>query len=431
MGLRAKIFLITTIPIFFVIGVIIHLAARDLKNAVNQGYITKGTAIINFSEDKIKTIDELYNPLHLEVLVEDIIKTYQDVYRISIYAPVKNKVTVIGGSDPERIGEPAESEDEEPIKTANIIFYEKMVEGKKMIKVLGPLHIKGKTVASMGVYIPLTPSDKLVTSRMTRYHLTGMIGLLFLVVLLNLFLVNYIINPIRQLQTASYNLAKGNFTTRAAITGKDELGRLAETFNDMVNFLQAKQIELEETRFEAVMALAQAIEAKDLYTRGHSERTANYALQIADKLGLSDEEKGHIKYAAVLHDIGKIGIKGAILNKPGSLSEAEYEEIKTHPQKGVDIIRPVRFLAPVIPLILYHQERWDGKGYPEGLAGDKIPIGSRIISVLDARDAMTSDRPYRKALSREEAIRELKRCSGTQFDPKVVEVFLEIIEGEQ
>lgn len=429
MGLRAKIFLITTIPIFFVIGVIIHLAARDLKNAVNQGYITKGTAIINFSEDKIKTINELYNPLHLEVLVEDIMKTYQDVYRISIYAPVRNKVTVIGGSNPERVGELAEPEDEESIKTANITFYEKTVEGKKMVAVLGPLHIKGRTVASMGVYIPLTPRDKLVTSRITRYHLTGMIGLLFLVVLLNLFLVNYIINPIQQLQATSYSLSKGNFTTRVAITGKDELGRLAETFNNMISSLQAKQAELEETHFEAVLALAQAIEAKDLYTRGHSERTANYALQIADKLGLSDEEKGHIKYAAVLHDIGKIGIKGAILNKPGSLSEAEYEEIKTHPQKGVDIIRPVRFLAPVIPLVLHHQEHWDGKGYPEGLAGDKIPIGSRIISVLDAWDAMTSDRPYRKALSREEAIRELKRCSGTQFDPKVVEVFLEIIEG--
>jgi len=277
------------------LGIIIHLAARDIKNAINQGYTTRGASIIKFLEDNIKTIDELYNPLHLEVLVEDRMKTYPDIYRVSIYAPVGNKVKTIASSNPERTGKLAGPEDEEPIKTDSIIFYEKIVEGKEMVEVLGPLHIKGKTVASMGIYIPLAPRDKLIASRITRYHLTGIIGLLFLVVLLNLFLINYIINPIQQLQATSYNLAKSNFTAKVAISSKDELGRLAETFNNMISSLQTKQAELEEMRFEAVMALAQAIEAKDLYTRGHGERTVNYALQIADKFGLSEEEKGHIK----------------------------------------------------------------------------------------------------------------------------------------
>jgi HD-GYP domain-containing protein (c-di-GMP phosphodiesterase class II) len=180
---------------------------------------------------------------------------------------------------------------------------------------------------------------------------------------------------------------------------------------------------------DAVKALAQAIEAKDHYTGGHCDRMAEYAVAIAGKFNLSVLEKKILAYAAALHDVGKIGIPERILEKAGKLTQEEYAIMKTHPEKGADIIRGVGFLAPVAPLIYYHQEHYDGQGYPEGLAREEIPLGSRIVAVLDTFDAMTSDRPYRKALSIERAVAELKRYSNQQFDPLVVDAFLEVLEG--
>lgn len=188
--------------------------------------------------------------------------------------------------------------------------------------------------------------------------------------------------------------------------------------------------ELEKSHFESMKALAQAIEAKDLYTRGHCDRMVDYALAIADRLGLSAEEKRHLGYGAALHDIGKIGIHELILNKSGKLTDHEYEVMKAHPMMGAEIIKGVEFLGPVVPIIYYHQERYDGKGYPEGLIGDEIPVGARIIAILDTFDAMTSDRPYRKALPMEVAFAELRRCTGTQFDPKIVETLISIIKED-
>jgi len=184
----------------------------------------------------------------------------------------------------------------------------------------------------------------------------------------------------------------------------------------------------QDSYFEIVKALAQAIEAKDPYTHGHSARVMEYSLQIAQKLGLSEEEIKSLKYAAILHDIGKIGVRGYILNNPNGLTIEEYEEVKKHPAIGENIIQPIELLQPIRPLIRHHHEWYNGKGYPDGLSGENIPLGARILTVADAYDAMKSDRPYRKALSEEKAIQELKHGSGRQFDPQIVEVFLEILK---
>lgn len=188
-----------------------------------------------------------------------------------------------------------------------------------------------------------------------------------------------------------------------------------------------KARDLEEAQLDAIKALAEALESKDAYTRDHSDRALQHAVAVAEKIGLSDRQKEKLKYAAVLHDIGKIGVPENILKKPTQLTQEEYEIMKTHPEKGAEILKHIKSLAEVVPLVLYHQERYDGKGYPRGLAGDEIPIESRIVAVLDAYDAMTSDRVYRKAPGRPRAIEELKRHAGTQFDPRVVQAFLEVI----
>jgi HD-GYP domain-containing protein (c-di-GMP phosphodiesterase class II) len=180
------------------------------------------------------------------------------------------------------------------------------------------------------------------------------------------------------------------------------------------------------TYLETVQALAQAIEASDEYTRGHSDRVTKFAIQIARELKLSRTLIDTLKFACILHDVGKIGIIKDVLNKPGKLNDAEFNIIKMHPALGEQIIAPVAFLTPIRPIVRHHHERFDGRGYPDGLIGENIPYLSRIIAVADTYDAMTSERPYRPALSTEIALAEIKRCSGTQFDPEVVKAFLEI-----
>ncbi len=189
-----------------------------------------------------------------------------------------------------------------------------------------------------------------------------------------------------------------------------------------------KTEELKEANFDSVKALAEALETKDVYTRGHSDRTVELSGKIAQALGLSDQEIDWIRYAAILHDIGKIGIPEQILNKPAKLTAEEYELMKKHPVFGAQIVGQIKFLAPVVLLVRHDHERWDGKGYPDGLKGEAIPLGARIVTVVDAYDAMTTDRVYRKAPGKAFAIEELKHCAGSQFDPQIVEIFLDMIE---
>lgn len=182
---------------------------------------------------------------------------------------------------------------------------------------------------------------------------------------------------------------------------------------------------------EAIFAFAKTIELKDHYTGNHVENTVRFATEIAKELELPKEEIELVREAAILHDLGKIGISEKILLKKSKLTKQEFEEIKKHPQIGADIIRPIQFLRDLIPYILYHHERWDGKGYPSGIRGEEIPVGARIIALADVYQALTSDRPYRKAFSKREALKIIKEGSGTQFDPHIVDIFLKILGKEK
>ena len=186
--------------------------------------------------------------------------------------------------------------------------------------------------------------------------------------------------------------------------------------------------ELEEMFFQTAESLADAIEKRDPYTGGHTQRVTTYSLATAKYLSLKPEELKWLKISAVLHDIGKIGIDDQILRKTERLNSDEFSEIKRHVNIGAEIIDHVKQLRSIIPGVKYHHEMIDGTGYPEGLKGEKIPIIAKIVSVTDTFDAMTTDRPYRKALSKEMAINELRRCSGTQFDREVVEAFIKAFE---
>ena len=167
---------------------------------------------------------------------------------------------------------------------------------------------------------------------------------------------------------------------------------------------------------------------KDPYTRAHSQQVTQYALLIGEELGFSEEQQQVLEQAALLHDIGKIGVPDNILRKPGPLTESEWEIMRQHPEIGQELLEHIQVLHLEQTMIRHHHERWDGKGYPDGLKGTDTPLYARILNVADSFHAMVSDRPYRKALPIEVAIEELKKNSGTQFDPQIVEAFLRALE---
>ena len=179
---------------------------------------------------------------------------------------------------------------------------------------------------------------------------------------------------------------------------------------------------------EATFAFAKIIKLKDHYTGEHVERSVYYTSAISQALNLPKDKIELIKQATMLHDLGKVGISEQILHKKSKLNTKEFTEIKKHPQIGVDIIRPIQSLQPIIPLLLYHHERWDGKGYPFGLKKENIPLGARIVAIADVYQALVSDRPYRRAYPKRKAMEMIKENSGTQFDPDIVDVFINVLQ---
>jgi putative nucleotidyltransferase with HDIG domain len=182
---------------------------------------------------------------------------------------------------------------------------------------------------------------------------------------------------------------------------------------------------------ELFLTLAKIFDARDPYVGGHAAQVATYAVAIAEALALPPERIEIIRQSAYLHDIGKIAIPESILHKPDKLTDAEYEFIKRHANIGADFIETSHGLRHLAPFVRYHHERWDGRGYPQGLAGDAIPLEARILALCDSVEAMASDRPYHKALSIDEIIREVRHCSGAQFDPQIAETFVQLIQLQQ
>ena len=195
--------------------------------------------------------------------------------------------------------------------------------------------------------------------------------------------------------------------------------------------LKESQDKLEKAYLESIEVIRQTVEARDTYTRGHSDRVSEYSVLIGKKMGLSEDELHTLKIGGLFHDIGKIGIPDSILLKESKLSDDEYSQIKNHPAIGKHILSNATIFQDIIPIVFHHHERFDGKGYPSGLVGENIPLLARITTVADTFDAMTSKRSYRDSLPIENVIQEFKKCSGTQFDPKIVDIFLEILDSPQ
>ncbi len=244
--------------------------------------------------------------------------------------------------------------------------------------------------------------------------------------------------PVRDLAEAAQRIAAGNFSQRINVRSRTELGALGESFNQMSDQLEHYIEDLrraaEENRelfLGTVKALAAAIDGKDPYTRGHSERVARFSLAIAERMDLPDDEMEKLRISALLHDVGKIAIDDNILKKPAALTNEEYEIMKGHPQKGFKIMSQIPAMRDFLPGMYMHHEMINGAGYPQGLKGDEIPMQARIVSVADTFDAMTTDRPYQKALPLEDALTRIKDFIGTRYDEQVVAALVAACEAGQ
>ncbi|MBI2819114.1 MAG: HD domain-containing protein, partial [Acidobacteria bacterium] len=243
---------------------------------------------------------------------------------------------------------------------------------------------------------------------------------------LSYFLTLGIERPIRGLTEATRAIAQGDFSRRITLKSRTEIGELASTFNhmsaDLELYVQQLKDAAEKNRqlfLDSIHMIAAAVDEKDPYTHGHSERVSRYSVMIAKNMGLPDEEVDRIRISALLHDIGKIGIEDKILKKPGMLTPEEFAIMKQHPQKGAAIANRVAQLKEMVPGIELHHEWLDGRGYPHGLQGDEIPTMACIISVADTFDAMTTHRPYQTAMEPGVAIEYIQSFAGKKYDPEV------------
>jgi HD-GYP domain-containing protein (c-di-GMP phosphodiesterase class II) len=304
-----------------------------------------------------------------------------------------------------------------------------------------------QTTEMLGTYSPVTSLEWAVVVQKPRedayrgiYEMQRTGRLLawlavFVSVGLSILSARRITSPLQVLAQSSRAIARGDFSQRVHLKTRTEIGELATTFNTMSEELEQFVEDLKRAAEEnkalfmgSIQMLAGAVDEKDPYTRGHSDRVTKYSLMIASEMGLDPGFLEILRVSAQLHDVGKIGIEDRILKKPGALTPEEFEIMKTHTTKGANILRPVPQLREMLPGIELHHEALDGRGYPYGLKGDEIPLLARVIAVADTFDALTTNRPYQKAHDSEEALRIIQSVSGKRLDPKAVAALLAVFE---
>jgi len=291
----------------------------------------------------------------------------------------------------------------------------------------------------LGTYSPVTnlnwavvvekPRDEAYSSVYEMQHTVRFLALCAVIISIGVGIVaaRRITNPLEVLTESSHAIARGDFSQRVQLESRTEIGELASTFNFMsqelehfVEDLKRAAAENRELFMSSVQMLAGAVDEKDPYTRGHSDRVTRYSMLIAKEMGLPEDFQETVRVSAQLHDVGKIGIEDRILKKPGALTAEEFEIMKTHTTKGATILRPVAQLKEMLPGIELHHESLDGRGYPYGLKGDDIPLLPRIIAVADTFDALTTNRPYQQASDPGHALRIITSLSGKRLDAKAV-----------
>jgi len=305
------------------------------------------------------------------------------------------------------------------------------VEGEMTLTGYAPLrNAEGKNVGVMGISIPET----------TAYGNHGKFQILIIVLFLLCLPVSVVLGnavavvadePLQKLISGTRSVMAGNLQYRLEeVDGPREISELTEAFNKMIANLDVSRRMVQGYVMRAVQMLVKIQEARDKYTKGHSERVAQYAEKIARKMGMNEDNVSLMRDMGMLHDIGKMGIEEEILNKPDKLTREEWAKVRKHPEVGEEILRPIFLNREILSIVKHHHERFDGQGYPDQLKGEEISLFAQIISVADSFDAMTSPRAYRPAMAIRDAAKELEKHRGSQFNPKVVDLFLRILREE-
>jgi putative nucleotidyltransferase with HDIG domain len=303
------------------------------------------------------------------------------------------------------------------LEVANILFAE----------ILGSWDVRGdQEVCVLGV--ALSQNAVVQSSASSRWRIFFLVASAnFLIILVGIHLAHRITQPLLQLVQASMKVSQGNLDVQVKVETNDEISILTESFNTMVANLSQSQQDLLNAYDSTLEGWAKALELRDKETEGHSERVTRLTVKLAEAMAIQGESLVNIRRGALLHDIGKMGTPDAILHKNGPLDPHEREIIQQHPQHAYDMLKHIDYLQAALEIPYCHHEKWDGTGYPRGLRGTDIPIAARLFAIVDVYDALISDRPYRKALPREEVVAYLKTQSGTHFDPAVVDLFLKVL----
>jgi putative nucleotidyltransferase with HDIG domain len=327
----------------------------------------------------------------------------------------------------------------------------KLQQGDQEVQMLGtysplpsldqaPSHVSvGCFTCGWGVIVQKKLSDAYFTvNEMQRETMGWGVGLIVLSLVVAVISAKSITRPLDRLTETARSIAQRDFSKRADVRSHTEIGELAETFNRMADDIQQHIADLkaasEENRqlfLDSIEMIAAAVDAKDPYTKGHSGRVSQYSVALAKELGLPEEEVDKVRISATLHDVGKIGVEDRVLKKPGVLTNEEFEIMKRHTVMGFEIVRQVKRLAEMLPGIRWHHEALNGKGYPDGLKGDDLPLMVRIIAVADTFDAITTDRPYQAGRDFPSAMEILRKHAGAKYDPIVVDaLFSAYAKGE-
>lgn len=356
---------------------------------------------------------------------------------VEYMAIVDKKMRILGHSDIQKRGGILKGAEGNLFKKNGdgTIVKEISLSSGRSFEIFTPIVFKDKVLGT--VIVGVNQSVLLEAQRLARHRIFVMLTVILVVGLIGILgLCFFITRPIKELCVGVEELKEGKRTRPLRIYSKDELGKLTESFNNMSELItdQKKEIfkytqELEEAYIFILRVLAMAIDARDSYTLGHSARVALHSLIIGEEIGLKENELEELEIASLFHDVGKLKTPDAILFKSRSLDSTEYDVIRHHPEDGAEILNKVKPLQKYVEPVKHHHEYYNGKGYPDGLDGDGIPLYAAIISIADTYDAITSTRPYRKALSKEEACKELEKGAGKQFHPDLVKAFLRAMEN--
>ena len=430
--IRFKLSLFVFILLTFTTVVFFLATVKILDRVILNEIIKRAESL-----SKSSAASAAYNLISGDVLGMDhlVFKGKESNRDVEYIAIIDTRMNVMAHSDIKKRGEIIRRAEGLVLKKNGdeTIVKEISLSSGRSFEISTPIVFKGKVLGT--VFVGVNQSVLLEAQRLARQRIFLMFTVILLMGLIGILGLSFLITrPIKELSAGVEEL-KGGKGRRLRVYSRDELGKLTESFNNMSKQItdQKKELfkytqELEEAYISIVRVLAMAIDARDSYTLGHSERVASHSLMIGEEIGLKRNELEELEIASLFHDVGKLKTPDAILFKSKSLDSKEYDEIRHHPEDGAEILNKVKPLQKYVEPVKHHHEYYNGKGYPDGLDGDGIPLYAAIISIADTYDAMTSTRPYRKALSKEEACKELEKGAGKQFHPELVKAFLRAIK---